>query len=106
MSIQRLPFENYVLLLNLVHNLKHTPFKPKSFLKLIRPFCKTEQTNFHYLHIRVRGSKLGVTIQIKKDCFIVYQDRLIHEYIFYCNPFETSSKSLLEKLLKHNLLTA
>ncbi len=106
MSIQRTPLENYVLLLHLVENLKHSSFKPKKFLKLIRPFCKTEHTNFKILHIKVLGSKLGVTIEIKKDFFLVTQNRLIHEYIFYCNPLETSCKSLLLKLLKHNLLTA
>lgn len=106
MSIKREPLENYVLLLDLVLKMRDTPFKPKTFLKTIRPFCKTEHSNFRMLHIRVRGAKLGVTIEIKKDCFIVCQNRLIHEFIFYCNPLESSSKLLLTKLLKHNLLTA
>ncbi len=106
MSIKREPLENYVLLLDLVLKMRVTPFKPKTFLKQIRPFCKTEHSNFRMLHIRIRGAKLGVTIEIKKDCFIVCQNRLIHEFIFYGNPFESSSKLLLTKLLKHNLLTA
>ncbi|MDD5151435.1 MAG: hypothetical protein PHC28_13335 [Flavobacterium sp.] len=101
MSSKRDSLENYTLLLLEVQKMRHTTFKAETFLKQIRPFCKTEQLGFKVLHIRVRGSKLGITIHIKKDFFVVQQNQALHEFIFYCD----SAKSLLGKLLKHNLLT-
>lgn len=101
MCIKRDSLENYVLLMDYVLKMRSTSFNSKTFLKQIRPFCKTEQLGFKILFIRVRGSKLGITIYIKKDCFVVQQNQALHEFIFYCG----TSKYLLTKLLKHNLLT-
>lgn len=102
MSLKRSSLENYTLLLVELQKMRHTKFKPKTFLKQIRPFCKTEHHAFKLLYIRVRGSNLGISIDIQKDCFIVRQNQSLHEFIFYCD----SSKHLLTKLLKHNLLKA
>jgi hypothetical protein len=104
MALKRSSLENYVLLLKYVELMRHTTFKPKTFLKKIRPFCKTEHSAFKILHIRVRGSNIGITIHIEKDCFIIQLQHRLHEFIFYCNTNEISSKYLLGKLLKHNLL--
>ena len=100
MSIKRDSLENYTLLLVEVQKMRYTVFNSKTFLKKIKPFCKTEHIGFKVLHIRVRGSKLGISIHVKKDCFIVQQNQSLHEFIFYCD----SAKILLQKLLKHNLL--
>jgi hypothetical protein len=101
MCLKRDSLENYTLLLVELQKMRHTTFKAKAFLKQIRPFCKTEQIGYKLLHIRVRGSKVGISIDIQKDCFVVRQNQQLHEFIFYCD----SSKTLLIKLLKHNLLT-
>ena len=101
MALKRSSLENYVLLLLHVDSMRLTNFKPETFLKTIRPFCKTEHLGFRILHIRVRGSKVGISIRIKKDCFVVTQNHALHEFIFYCD----AGKTLLQKLLKHNLLT-
>lgn len=105
MSLKRSSLENYTLLLVELQKMRHTKFKPKTFIKQIRPFCKTEHLGFKVLHVRVRGSKLGISIHIKKDCFIIQQNQSLHEFIFYCETSLSSSKNLLNKLLKHNLLT-
>ncbi|PWB22552.1 hypothetical protein DCO46_16875 [Flavobacterium sp. HTF] len=101
MALKRSSLENYVLLLVHVESMRTTTFNAKTFLKKIRPFCKTEQLAHKILHIRVRGSKVGISIHIEKDCFIIRQNQALHEFIFYCD----SCKTLLKKLLKHNLLT-
>ncbi|RUT68761.1 hypothetical protein D0817_19285 [Flavobacterium cupreum] len=100
MALKRSSLENYVLLMLYVDSMSFTKFKPKTFLKKIRPFCKTEHLGFKILHIRIRGSNLGISIDIQKDCFVVRQNHALHEFIFYCD----SCKVLLKKLLKHNLL--
>lgn len=105
MALNRSSYENYTLLLLAFDKMRFTKFTTKSFLKWIRPFCKTEHIGYKILHIRVRGSKLGISIHIKKDCFIVQQNHQLHEFIFYCETAESSGKYLLQKLLKHNLLT-
>ena len=104
MSLQRTSLENYTLLLVFLEKMRNTRFTPKGFLKKIRPYCKTEHLKYKILHIRVRGSKLGISIQIENDCFVIRQNQSIHEFIFYCDTRDTSSKSLLGKLLKHKLL--
>lgn len=101
MALKRSSLENYVLLLVHVDSMRLTKFNAKTFLKKIRPFCKTEHLAHKILHIRVRGSKVGISIHIEKDCFIIRQNQALHEFIFYCD----SCKTLLRKLLKHNLLT-
>lgn len=101
MALKRSSLENYVLLLVHVDLMRLTKFNAKTFLKKIRPFCKTEHLAHKILHIRVRGSKVGISIHIEKDCFIIRQNQALHEFIFYCD----SCKTLLRKLLKHNLLT-
>jgi hypothetical protein len=106
MSFKRDSLENYVLLLSAVEKMCVTSFKPKAFIKHIRPFCKTKNIKDKVLYIRVRGSNIGVCITISKDAFVVTQSYNVHEFIFYCNTSESSSKYLLSKLLKHNLLTA
>lgn len=106
MCSKRSSLENYTLLLLEVEKMRHTTFKAKTFLKQIRPFCKTEHLGFKVLHIRVRGSKIGISIHVEKDCFIVRQNWAVHEFTFYCVTAESSSKRLLVKLLKHNLLTS
>lgn len=106
MSKKRDSLENYTLLLLEFAKMRHTTFKAKAFLKQIRPFCKTENIKDKTLYVRVRGSNIGVCITVSKDSFVVTQTYNIHEFIFYCNTLESSSKYLLSKLLKHNLLTA
>ncbi len=101
MASKRDSLENYTLLLLEYEKMRFTSFSAKAFIKRLRPFCKTEHLNFKVLFLRVRGSKLGITIHIKKDSFIVQQNQALHEFIFYCD----SAKTLLGKLLKHNLLT-
>jgi hypothetical protein len=105
MALKRSSLENYVLLLQHVESMRLTTFNAKTFLKTIRPFCKTEHLKFKLLHIRVRGSNIGICINVKKDCFVVTQNGLLHEFIFYCDTSLISSKYLLLKLFKHNLLT-
>lgn len=101
MSKKTTSLENYVLLLVEIEKMRYSVFNSKTFLKRIRPFCKIEHIGYKILHIRIRGSKLGITIHIKNDCFIVQQNQSLHEFIFYCS----SAKILLQKLIKHNLLT-
>lgn len=105
MALKRSSLENYVLLLQHVELMRLNTFNAKTFLKSIRPFCKTEHLNFKRLFIRVRGSNIGICINVKKDCFVITQQGLLHEFIFYCDTAVVSSKYLLVKLLKHNLLT-
>lgn len=104
MALKRSSLENYVLLLKYVEQMRITKFKPETFLKKIRPFCKTEQMALKTLHIRIRGSNVGISINIEKDCFVIQLQHRLHEFIFYCDTAEISSKFLLNKLLKHNLL--
>lgn len=101
MALKRSSLENYVHLLVFVDSMRQTKFNAKTFIKKIRPFCKTEQLGMKILRIRIRGSKSGITIHVEKDCFVVTQNHCLHEFIFYCD----SCKTLLKKLLKHNLLT-
>lgn len=101
MALKRTSLENYVLLLKHIEQMRFTKFKPKTFLKKIRPFCKTEHLALKRLCIRIRGSNIGIIIQVQKDCFVVTQNGCVHEFTFYCE----SDKTLLQKLLKHNLLT-
>ncbi|MEP7095260.1 MAG: hypothetical protein ABI793_14455, partial [Flavobacterium sp.] len=84
MALKRSSLENYVLLLLYVDSMNFTKFKPETFLKKIRPFCKTEQLAHKILHVRVRGSKVGISIHIEKDCFVIRQNQALHEFIFYC----------------------
>lgn len=105
MSLNRTSLENYTLLLVELEKMRYTKFNAKSFLKQIRPFCKTEHLNFKRLSISVRGSETGVSIIVENDCFIVTPNQAIHEFIFYCDTVNTSAKYLLNKLLKHKLLT-
>ena len=100
MSKKRTSLENYTLLLFSLQKLKPTKFTVKSFIRKIRPFCKTNNLGNKLLFIRIRGSEKGISIEIRDDCFIVCENRLIHEYIFYTE----CSKHLLIKLLEHNLL--
>lgn len=102
MASKRDSLENYTLLLQEYEKMRFTPFNAKAFIKRMRPFCKTEQINYKVLFLRVRGSNLGITIQVCKDSFVVQQNQKLHEFIFYCD----SAKTLLGKLLKHNLLSA
>jgi len=101
MSLKRSSLENYVLLLLYIDKMNYTKFKVSTFLKNIRPFCKTEHLAFKRLHVRIRGSKVGICIQVHKECFVVTQNGSVHEFTFYCE----TQKTLLKKLLKHNLLT-
>jgi len=104
MTLDRSSLENYTLLLVELEKMRYTKFNAKTFLKQIRPFCKTEHLSFKRLNISIRGSNKGLTIHVKKDAFIVIQNHAIHEFIFYCDTQNTSSKYLLNKLLKHKLL--
>ena len=101
MALKRSSLENYTLLLVEIEKMRNTAFKPKTFLKKIRPFCSTSHLKYKWLFIRIRGANLGISIQIQSDCFIVRQNQSVHEFTFYC----TSHKMLIAKLLKHNLLT-
>jgi len=101
MALKRSSLENYTLLLVELTKMRHTDFQAKTFLKKMRPFCKTSHLKHKILFIRIRGSNIGITIKVCTDCFIVTQSFCVHEFIFYCN----SHKTLLSKLLKHNLLT-
>lgn len=101
MSKVRTSLENYTLLLVELQKMRSTIFKPRAFLKKIRPFCRTSHIGFSVLFVRIRGANVGITIHVKSDCFIVQQNGSLHEFIFYC----TSQKQLITKLLKHNLLT-
>lgn len=101
MAHKRTSLENYTLLLIELETMRNTKFHPKTFLKKVRPFCKTSHLSFKWLFIRIRGSNIGISIHIQADCFIVRQNQSLHEFTFYC----TSQKSLISKLLKHNLLT-
>jgi hypothetical protein len=105
MALKRTSLENYTLLLVELEKMRNTPFRPKTFLKKIRPFCKTEHLKFKWLFIRIRGANIGISIQVQSDCFIIRQSKSVHEFIFYCETSKSSSKNLLNKLLKHNLLT-
>lgn len=100
MALKRTSLENYTLLLVYLEKMRFTTFKVKAFIKSLRPFCKTEQLGYKILFIRIRGSNVGISINIEKDCFVVRQNQQLHEFIFYCE----SSKTLLSKLIKHNLL--
>ncbi len=104
MSLKRTSLENYTLLLVELEKMRHTKFTPKKFLKKITPFCKTEHLKYKILHIRIRGSKLGISIHVEKECFVVRQNQSLHEFIFYCETSNSSIKTLLTKLLKHKLL--
>ena len=102
MALKRSSLENYTLLLVELEKMRNTAFHPKTFLKKIRPFCKTSHLKYKRLFISIRGSNIGISIQIQSDCFIIRQTQSVHEFIFY----STSQKILISKLLKHNLLTA
>ena len=101
MALKRSSLENYTLLLVELNKMRHTNFNAKTFLKKMRPFCKTSHLKFKTLFLRIRGSNIGITIRVCTDCFVVTQSFCVHEFIFYCN----SQKTLITKLLKHNLLT-
>ncbi len=101
MALKRSSLENYTLLLVELEKMRNTAFHPKTFLKKIRPFCKTSHLKYKWLFIRIRGSNVGISIQIQSDSFVIRQNQSIHEFTFYC----TSQKMLIGKLLKHNLLT-
>ena len=101
MALKRTSLENYTLLLLELEKMRNTMFRPRTFLKRISPFCKTSHLKHKVLFIRIRGANLGITIQIKSDCFVITQNQSLHEFTFYCS----SQKNLLSKLLKHNLLT-
>jgi hypothetical protein len=105
MSKKRDSLENYVLLLSAYEKMRFTKFKAKAFIKFIRPYCKTENVKDKHLFIRIRNSNTGIHIQVKKDCFIVQKSYQLHEFIFYCDTANSSAKTLLNKLFKHNLLT-
>lgn len=100
MALKRSSLENYTLLLVELNKMRHTDFSAKTFLKKMRPFCQTSHLKHKMLFIRIRGSKIGICIKVCTDCFIVTQSYCVHEFIFYCN----SQKTLISKLLKHNLL--
>ena len=102
MALKRTSLENYTLLLLELQKMRDTAFKPKTFLKKIRPFCKTSHLKYKVLFVRIRGSNIGISIHVQDDCFIIRQNQSCHEFIFY----STSQKNLITKLLKHNLLTA
>lgn len=101
MALKRTSLENYTLLLVELDKMRNTAFRPKTFLKKIRPFCKTSHLKYKWLFIRIRGSNVGISIQIESDCFVIRQNQSMHEFRFYCS----SQKILIAKLLKHNLLT-
>lgn len=102
MALKRTSLENYTLLLVELTKMRHTDFQAKTFLKKMRPFCKTSHLKHKTLFVRVRGSNIGICIQVQDECFVVTQSYSVHEFVFYCK----SHKTLLSKLLKHNLLTA
>lgn len=104
MSLKKSSHENYVLFLNMFSKMRLTPFTAKSFLKKVRPYCKTNHLNYKILFIRIRGSNSGITIEIKNDCFVIRQNSSLHEFIFYSDPKQYTSKQLIFKILKHNLL--
>lgn len=101
MALKRTSLENYTLLLVELTKMRHTEFQAKTFLKKIRPFCKTSHLKYKLLFVRIRGSNIGITIKVSEDSFTVTQSFSVHEFTFYCD----SMKTLLSKLLKHNLLT-
>lgn len=101
MSSKRTSQENYTLLLVELLTMRNTRFFPKTFLKKISPFCQTSHFKHRLLFIRIRGSNVGISIEVQSDCFVIRQNQSLHEFTFYC----TSQKNLITKLLKHNLLT-
>lgn len=100
MAKKRTVLENYVHFLLDVEQMDYSPFKVRAFLMRIGVYCKTSQLQNKILFIRIRGSKNGITIEVGNNYFVVRQNNDLHEFHLYCE----SSKTLLEKLIKHKLL--
>lgn len=106
MSKNRSSLENFALLVQSYEQMSNTkPFNIDNFIRQVQPFCKTSKIKHKFLFLRVRGSNVGLTIQIKKDCFIVTKSFQFFEFVFYCDTTKYPAKFLLQKLFRHNLIS-
>lgn len=100
-SKKRTSFENYTMLLIKLETMRNTPFKYSAFIKAIQPFCETHSVKSKtIMSISIRGAKYGIWIRILDNYFVVQPAGSVHEFHFYLS----SGKSLLTKLINHNIL--
>lgn len=98
---KRTSHENYVLLQIYAKQMKSTEFTPNKLIRKLRPFCKTYKVSDNLFYLRLRNSKLGLSIHVC-DLYAVVTSST-NEFVSYHFHLSTC-KSFLKKLLKHNLL--